>query len=290
MKSRYLFPKWGSIAGYFLAIPGFVLGALYMFKDYSIPGFGFRLREKDNLIEKAFENFTNELAIFLVVTGLILVAFSKDNKEDELSAKLRHNALYWSVMIYSFTYVAGLLFSLFVSGIPFVDEYISELNIFTPLVIFRYTYLKHVNKESYLIGNPKFLPNKPFKKMGVYLSLIFLSLFIVIMVTDGEINWDYRISSYGYSMLVIGLLLWTFSKNKVEDEMVMQQRLESLQLAVYFNYAFLLIATAFVYSLNFLLVLILAQFSILLFFVIRMEYVNYKNNKLLQTMEGEIRS
>ena len=75
-------------------------------------------------------------------------------------------------------------------------------------------------------------------------------------------------------------------KNREEDEMTMQQRLEGLQLSIYFNYAVILFLTLIAYSLLYLYVLMFAQFSILLFFVIRMEFINYKNNKLLNTFEG----
>lgn len=66
----------------------------------------------------------------------------------------------------------------------------------------------------------------------------------------------------------------------------MQQRLESLQLAVYFNYGLLLVANVLLYSFSFLYFMLFAQFSLLLYFVLRMEYVNYKNNRSLTAMEG----
>lgn len=286
MKSKFLFPTWCAIVGYLLAIPGFILGYLYTFNKYEIPGFGFKMRENNRLFQSAFENFTNELAIFLVVGGLILIAFSKNKKEDELSAKLRLNSLYWSIMIYYVLYIIGLLFSITIGEIPFIGEHASEINLFTPLVIFiiRYNYLMHVNKESYLMSQPKFLPNSPYRKIGIFLSLISLMVFILVTVVKTRDLSD-TFSSSAYLGLVIGFMLWTFSRHKIEDEMVMQQRLENLQLAVYFNYAVLLLATILFYSLNYLLVLLFAQISLLLFFIIRMEYINYKNNKQLNTFE-----
>jgi hypothetical protein len=288
MKSKFLFPTWCAIVGYLLAIPGFILGYLYTFKDYEIPGFGFRMREKDGFFQKAFENFTNELAIFLVVIGLILIAFSKSKKEDELSAKLRLNSLYWSIMIYYVLYIVGYLYSVTIGEILFIGDHFTEMNLFTPLVIFicRYKYLKYINSESYSLTRPKLLPNKPFKNIGVFFSLLGLTTIIISLIIDSDKNWFEPLQISFYVILIFGLLFWAFSKNKEEDEMTMQQRLEGLQLSVYFNYALILFLTLIAYSLLYLYVLMFAQFSILLFFIIRMEFINYKNNKLLNTFEG----
>jgi FtsH-binding integral membrane protein len=287
MKSKFLFPAWCAIVGYVMALPGFVLGYLGMFKNYEIPGFGFRMREKDSLFQSAFENFTNELALFLVVGGLILIAFSKQKREDELNAKLRLNSLYWGVMSYYLIYVFGLVYSIF-GEIPFVGEHGSALNLFAPLLIFivRFYYLKWVNKDQYLVKEPRFLPFFPFKVIGRLMAVIGLVVFTAAIIKDLSESWGDPISNASFLCLILGLMLWAFSKNKVEDEMVMQHRLESLQLAVYFNYALLLLSAILVYSLAFLFVMVIAQFSLLLFFIIRMEYVNYKDNKLLITSAG----
>jgi len=287
MKSKYLFPTWGSWVGYLMAIPGFILGYFNVIKNYNIPGFGLRLRDKDRLFTAAFENFTNELVIFLVIVGLLLIAFSKNKKEDELNARLRLDALYWGVMVYYLFYFVALCFSMGITEIPFIGDHASELNLFTPLVIFiiRFYYLKYFKKESYLVSKPRFLPHTPFKQIGVVLSLSCLVLtFVLVLGIDSE-EWD-TLKQFIYLGLVIGLLLWAFSQNKREDEMLMQQRLESLQLAVYLNYGLLLVANVLLYSFSFLYFMLFAQFSLLLYFVLRMEYVNYKNNRSLAAMEG----
>lgn len=287
MKSKYLFPTWGSWVGYVLALPGFILGYFNIIKQYEIPGFGLRLRETNGIFTPAFENFTNELAIFLVIVGLLLIAFSKSKQEDELNAKLRLNALYWGVMAYYLLYFVGLVFSMSVGEIPFIGDHASELNLFTPLVIFigRFYYLKYFKKESYLISKPYFLPHVPFKPIGVALSLVCLVLTLILILNLDDDKWD-PIKRVVYLGLVVGLLLWAFSKNKKEDEMLMQQRLESLQLAVYLNYGLLLVANVLLYSFSFLYFMLFAQISLLLYFVLRMEYVNYKNNRSLTVAEG----
>jgi uncharacterized membrane protein YidH (DUF202 family) len=261
MKSKFLFPTWCSIVGYLLSIPGFILGYLYTFNNYLIPGFGFKMRDKDRLFKPAFENFTDELAVFLVVVGLILIAFSKNKREDELNAKVRLNALYWSIMIYYILLIVNTFWGTAFGEIPFVGEHIFELNIFMPLVIFiaRYSYLSISNKESYAISEPKFLPNKPFKAIGVILSTIGLFLLIYTIFYNSE--WIKNADDYAYGASLLGLFIWSFSQHKTEDEMTMQLRLESLQLAVYINYGMLLLATLIVYSLAYLFVLGFATLS-----------------------------
>lgn len=283
MKSKFLFPTWCSIVGYLLVIPGFILGYLNTIYQYKIPNFGFQLREKDEFFQSAFENYTNELVIFLVVIGLIFIAFSKSRREDELNARLRLNALYWAVMIYYLFYTIVFLFHFLFGEIPFVGEYINQINVFTPLLIFiiRFFYLKKINKGTTL-GEPKFLPHS-YKKIGVTLAISsFLGLMIHLRL-EHYISLTFR---FTYLLFIIGLVIWSFAQQRIEDEMVMQQRLESLQLAVYLNYALLLIATLIFYSLSFVFVLGFAQFSLLLFYVIRMEYVNYKDAQLLKKTEG----
>ncbi len=288
MKTKYLLPQWFSLVGYLLAIPGLVLGYFNIIKRYEIPGFGFNLREKGNLFQGTFENFTNELVVFLVVMGLLFIAFSTSRKEDELTAKLRLNSLYWSVMTYYIIYNFGFLLITFLKGIPFISEHILELNIFTPLLIFiiRFNYLKYAKSDRFLFSEPKFLPNKPYRSIGIGLSIVGMAILIPIIIADPIFSSDDLIFTIAYFIMIIGLFIWSFSKNKMQDERIMQQRLESLQLAVYFNYGILLVATLLFYSASYLLVLMFAQFSLLLYFVIRMEYVNYKNTRLLNTFEG----
>jgi hypothetical protein len=79
---------------------------------------------------------------------------------------------------------------------------------------------------------------------------------------------------------IIGLLLIAFSKVKVEDEYVSQIRLESLQWAIYLNFALLIIATLLVYGLAYYMVAIYNMITPLLFFVVRFHYILFfKNNQ-----------
>lgn len=83
-------------------------------------------------------------------------------------------------------------------------------------------------------------------------------------------------------LLIIGLILVSFSKVKIEDEFSIRIRLESLQWAVYINYGLLLLAFIFVYGFNFLDVMVYNMFTILIIFIIRFHWIIYRQKRLLQ--------
>ena len=72
---------------------------------------------------------------------------------------------------------------------------------------------------------------------------------------------------------IIGLLLVAFSKVKIEDEYVSKIRLESLQWAIYLNFALLIIAIALIHGMMFFNVIIYNMFTPLIFFIIRFHYI-----------------
>ncbi|SBV93285.1 hypothetical protein [uncultured Dysgonomonas sp.] len=81
------------------------------------------------------------------------------------------------------------------------------------------------------------------------------------------------------SLLIIGGVIFAFSKEKVEDEYIADIRLTSLLWAVFINYLLLLIAVFVVYDLDFLDVLIYNMFTPLIIFVIRFNFLLYKSSK-----------
>lgn len=78
---------------------------------------------------------------------------------------------------------------------------------------------------------------------------------------------------------ILNGIIFAFSKEKVEDEMVSKIRLESLVWATYVNYGILLLCIIFIYGFSFLNVMIYNMFTLLLFFIIRFHWMLYKNNK-----------
>jgi len=81
--------------------------------------------------------------------------------------------------------------------------------------------------------------------------------------------------------LIIGGLLVGFSKERNEDEFIEKIRLSSLLWAVWVNYLLLLLAFLFVYDFAFITVMIYNMFTVLLIFILRFNFILYKNTKSL---------
>ena len=78
-------------------------------------------------------------------------------------------------------------------------------------------------------------------------------------------------------LFIIGALLVGFSKEKQEDEFIAELRLSSLLWAVWVNYGLLLLAFLFIYGLSFLSVTVYNMFTVLIIFIVRFNYILYKN-------------
>ncbi len=81
-------------------------------------------------------------------------------------------------------------------------------------------------------------------------------------------------------ILILSGLIFAFSKEKMEDEMISKIRVESLVWATYINYAVLLFCIIFIYGLSFFSVMVYNMFTLILFFIIRFHWMLYKNDKI----------
>lgn len=148
------------------------------------------------------------------------------------------------------------------------------------------------------------LPNQ-FKRIGWYLLVPSAILGLLIIFFDFEFEFlkikVYSIYSEGIVnsgsffgaaknnvtdeiaaiVFIVGAIFVAFSKEKNEDEFIAKNRLESLVWATYINYAILLLCIIFFYELEFLTVMVLNMFTILIFFIIRFYYILYKSKKAL---------
>lgn len=79
--------------------------------------------------------------------------------------------------------------------------------------------------------------------------------------------------------LIIGAILIACSKEKQEDEFIAKIRLESLLWSTYVNYICLLLGMIFVYEIGFYMVMVFNMFTLLIFFLIRFNYILYKSSK-----------
>jgi hypothetical protein len=103
-----------------------------------------------------------------------------------------------------------------------------------------------------------------------------------VLFTNGHL---FYISS---TLLVLsGLILIAFSKEKVEDEQISKLRLDSLQWAIYLNYFLLIISLIFTNGINFIDILRLNIWLPLVFFIIRFRWKIWQLNQLTKK-EGDL--
>lgn len=154
---------------------------------------------------------------------------------------------------------------------------------------------------------PNYLLSNRFKKIGwiLFIPSIILGILFVIfqfqpkfldmkvfaILVSGIAPWE---TEHGFCvitqtnvtdeiigiLLIISLLFIAFSKEKTEDEYIAKIRLESLLWATYINYAILIIAILFVYGGSAFWVLVYNIFTILIFFIIRFNWVIRKSRIL----------
>jgi hypothetical protein len=93
-------------------------------------------------------------------------------------------------------------------------------------------------------------------------------------VLDGDIVLDVA-DELLCVLMITGLFIVAFSRQKVEDERVAQIRLEALQWGIYANYFMLVLCIMLVYGVSFLLVLSYNMFTPLLIFIARFYWLLY---------------
>lgn len=80
------------------------------------------------------------------------------------------------------------------------------------------------------------------------------------------------------TLFIVGALMVSFSKEKVEDEFISKIRLTSLLWAVLVNYTLLIFFFLFIYGTAFLQVMLLNMFTVLILFILKFHYTLYKNS------------
>lgn len=106
---------------------------------------------------------------------------------------------------------------------------------------------------------------------------------------NGTITLDLQslIDELCYLMIISGLFIAGFARVKQEDERTAQMRLEALQWAIYGNTLVLALCIAFVYGMDFLLVMLYNMFTPLLIFVLRFHWLLVKETRELKEKEGK---
>lgn len=133
-----------------------------------------------------------------------------------------------------------------------------------------------------------------FKKIGWVLLFPILILDIIVLYSNDFPKFDMPVLSYSFKngfeifiedvineiliiFTIVTIVFVVCSKEKNEDEFIQKIRFESLLWAVYVNYGILIILTLFVYFEAYLQVMIYNMFTPLLLFLIRFNYILFKN-------------
>ena len=116
-----------------------------------------------------------------------------------------------------------------------------------------------------------------FQKFGWCVFAVGVIFGIYILVSDYDT--DSLVNNIAIIGTVAGAILVTCSREKIEDEMVRQVRFNSLLVALYVNYAVLIVCSLLVYDLDFLLVMMYNMFTMLLIFMVVFRYRMWRLNK-----------
>ena len=155
MKTHFLFPNKFKTIGWILFIPAFVISVLtsvmkldinsmlkvnvFAFTETGILGTSLHFAVIKNGIG-------DELLLFALIIGGLLIGFSKLKTEDEFTSKIRYESLVWATY---FNYGLILLFTIFIYGMAYLS--ILLYNTFTLLLFFiiRFHYsIYKLNKTS----------------------------------------------------------------------------------------------------------------------------------------------
>jgi hypothetical protein len=251
MKAHLLFPSFFRPIGFVLFIPGFILGFFFVFYGFIIPGFGPPIDPHAML--GWLTNYTNELALALVITGLIFIGFSRLKKEDELTAYIRLSALYWAVLANFVLFVSCMIIARLIAnelpGNLFFS--LTTLNLVMLLMIFigRFYYLLHKSRNEYQAPPIRLLPNNTFstviKIIGACCMVVYIVMMIYSLSSTPSFSTDSPFIEYLQFIPYITpflMIYWIFTRERVEDEYIRSVRLEAMHMAIYVSYAVLFIS------------------------------------------------
>lgn len=140
MTPKLLLPNRYKLIGWILAIPSFILMLAVLHGDFAFEFLNYTRGNTDNiqvlfdsptLFSLRTNNFTDEAGGILLITGLLLIALSKEKDEDERIAALRLESLLWAVLINSMLLILAMILlynGLFLQAMAY--------NICTTLILF----------------------------------------------------------------------------------------------------------------------------------------------------------
>lgn len=152
------------------------------------------------------------------------------------------------------------------------------------------------------MSNEFLLPNR-YKRIGLFLLIPVAILGVILKATEMEIiqikTKVFAIidgplfEPYAYfkvidnnitptiigALFLVGAMMVGFSKEKSEDEYIAKVRLSSLLWAVWVNYGLLFLCFLFIHGFAFLDIMMYNMFTVLIIFIVRFNYILYKNSK-----------
>lgn len=142
--------RWKTL-GWFLAIPAFIGGLIFMAVDagehlvVTLPDWMHHVIWADNGFFSSNGPtklaLLDELICLALLLGLLLLAFSREKVEDEWIQQVRLESFQWAILVNT---LLLMLFVVFTHGFPFLN--VMVYNMFTPLLIFvgRYYYVLRI--------------------------------------------------------------------------------------------------------------------------------------------------
>jgi len=138
MKPKLLLSHKFKKAGYIIAIPATIVMILALYFDLEFPFLQYNSTAQHYNFDGevlffgiSSHNFTTEVLSIILITGLLLLAFSQEKYEDERIAEIRLESLMWAVLINSLCIVLATI--IFYGGYFLT---VMMYNLCTPLIIF----------------------------------------------------------------------------------------------------------------------------------------------------------
>lgn len=155
MKTHFLFPNKFKKLGWILFVPSFIASLIISIANLNIDNYWvvkvFALTEtgimsSNNYFSVIKNSIVDEVLLYSLIIGGILVGFSKLKIEDEFTSKIRYESLVWATYL---NYGLILFFTIFIYGLSYLN--VLFFNTFTLLLFFiiRFHYLIYkLNKTS----------------------------------------------------------------------------------------------------------------------------------------------
>lgn len=139
MKTNYLFPNQFKNIGWFLFVPGLILGIIYLIfeSDFNLFDINvFAIAKVSFFGEVTYfsifgNNVLDELAAVLIIVGALFITLSREKIEDEFISKIRLESLVWATYVNYFILILSIIF---IYDLLFL--WVLVLNIFTLLIFF----------------------------------------------------------------------------------------------------------------------------------------------------------